>query len=67
MHDKQMKTAVIGAWVLACGVSGLLLSVSTATGWALLVGSAVVPPLVLLQMWRPPAQTMSESIRDVLK
>jgi hypothetical protein len=67
MQDKQMKTAVIGAWVLACGVSGVLLNVSSAGAWILLVGSAVVPPLVLLQMWRPPAQTMSESIRDVLK
>ena len=67
MQDKQMKTAVIGTWVLACGVIGLLLSVSSTTGWILLIGSAVVPPLVLLQMWRPPAQTMSESIRDVLK
>jgi Cu/Ag efflux pump CusA len=67
MQDKHMKTAVIGTWVLACGVIGLLLSVSSATGWILLIGSTVVPPLVLLQMWRPPAQTMSESIRDVLK
>jgi hypothetical protein len=67
MQGKQMKTAVIGAWVVACGVIGVLLNVSSAIGWALLIGSAVVPPLVLLQMWRPPAQTMSESIRDVLK
>ena len=67
MQDKQVKTAVIGAWVVACGVIGVLLNVSSATGWALLIGSAVMPPLVLLKMWRPPAQTMSESIRDVLK
>jgi hypothetical protein len=67
MQDKQTKTAVIGAWVLACGVIGAWLNVSSATGWILLIGTAVVPPLMLLQMWRPPAQTMSESIRDVLK
>jgi hypothetical protein len=67
MQRKHMKTAVIGVWVLACGVMAVLLNVSSAGGWALLIGSAVVPPLVLLQMWRPPAQTMSESIREVLK
>ena len=62
-----MKTAVIGAWLVVCGVIGVLLDVSSASAWIVLAGSAVVPPLVLLQMWRPPAQTMSESIRDVLK
>ena len=67
MQRKHMKTAVIVAWVLACGVMALLLNVTSASGWAILIGSAVVPPLVLLQMWRPPAQTMSESIREVLK
>ena len=67
MQRKHMKSAVIGAWVLACGVMALLLDVGSASGWALLIGSAVVPPLVLLQVWRPPAQTMSESIREVLK
>jgi hypothetical protein len=67
MKREHMKTAVIGAWVLACSVMGMLLKVSSASDWVLLIGSAVVPPLVLLQMWRPPAQTTSESIREVLK
>jgi hypothetical protein len=67
MQPKHVKTAIIGAWVLACGVMALLLDVSSGSGWAILIASVVVPPLVLLQMWRPPAQTMSESIREVLK
>jgi hypothetical protein len=67
MQHKQMKAAVIGAWVLACGVIAMLLNVSSTTGWIVLIASAVVPPLVLLQMWRPPEQTMSESIREALK
>jgi hypothetical protein len=31
------------------------------------VGSGVLPPLVLLLLWRPPAQTISETIRELLK
>jgi hypothetical protein len=67
MQREHMKRAVVGVWVLAWSVMALSVNVSSASGWILLVGSGVLPPLVLLRLWRPPAQTMSESIRDVLK
>lgn len=50
-----------------CGVMAVSLNVSSAGSWILLVGLVVLPPLLLLPMWRPPAQTMSESVREVLK
>ena len=43
------------------------LNVRSASNWILLFGSGVLPPLMLLRMWHPPAQAMSESIREVLK
>ena len=67
MQLEHMKTAVVGAWMLAWGAMALSVNVSSASGWILLVGSGVLPPLMLLRMWRPPAQTMSEAIREVLK
>jgi hypothetical protein len=44
-----------------------LVDVTSVTAWITLVAVAVLPPIVLLRMWRAPAQTMSESIRNVLK
>jgi hypothetical protein len=67
MRREYMKSAVVGVWVLAWSVIALSVNVSSAIGWVLLVGSALLPPLVILRLWRPPAQTISESIRDVLK
>jgi hypothetical protein len=59
-----MKTAVVGAWVLAWGVMALSVNLSSASSWILLVGSGVLPPLVLLRMWQ---QTVSESTCEVLR
>jgi hypothetical protein len=67
MQLKHMKTAVVFVWVLMCGVMALSLNVSSVSSWLLLVGFGVLPPLLLSRMWHPPAQTMSESIREVLK
>jgi hypothetical protein len=67
MQFDRMTTAVVGAWVLAWGVMALSVNVSSAGSWILLVGSGVLPPLVLLRMWHQPAPTLSESIREVLK
>jgi hypothetical protein len=67
MQVEHVKAAVVGAWVLAWGVMALSIELSSPSGWILLIGSGVLPPLMLLRLWRPPAQTTSESIRDVLK
>jgi len=33
----------------------------------LLVAAGLLPPIMLVRMWHQPLQTMSESIREVLK
>jgi hypothetical protein len=66
MQLEHKKTAIVGAWILAWIVMALLVDVNS-TNWILLVGSGVLPPLVLLRLWRPPVQSTSESIREVLK
>jgi hypothetical protein len=67
MKPEHMKRAVLGVWALAWSVVALSINAISARGWIFLACAAVVPPLLLLRLWRPPAQTMSESIRDVLK
>lgn len=67
MQVQHMRTAIVAAWVLAWCAVAFLVDVTSVTGWMTLVAVAVLPPIVLLRMWRAPAQTMSESIRNVLK
>jgi hypothetical protein len=36
-------------------------------GWVLLVAFAVLPPLVVMRLWKEPVQTTSQSIQEVLR
>ena len=67
MQLEHMKTAVAVAWLLTWGAMAVSLNISSASSWILLIGSGVLPPLMLLRMWQPPAQTMSAGIREVPK
>jgi hypothetical protein len=67
MQLEHMKTAIVGGWVLGLGAFAVSLNMGSATGWMLFVGLGLVPPLMLFGLWHQPAQTMSESIREVLR
>jgi hypothetical protein len=67
MQLEHVKTALVGGWVLGLGATAVSFGVGSATGWMLLVGLGLVPPLMFFRMWHQPAQTMSENIRQVLK
>ena len=67
MHHNTIKGFVSAAWVLAMGATGFLANVSSASGWAVLASCAIVPPLVMMQYWKQPDPTMSESIQQVLR
>ena len=66
MKLEDMKIAVVIAWALIWSVIAVSL-VSSASSWILLVGSGVLPPLMILRMWHPPARTVSASIREARK
>ena len=66
MQFEHVKTAILGGWVLALGATAASFGVGSVTGWMLLVGLGLVPPLMLFRMWQP-AQTISQSIHEVLK
>jgi hypothetical protein len=57
-HETEgMMIAVVIAWALIWSVIAVSL-VSSASSWFLLVGSGVLPPL-MMWMWHPAAQTVS--------
>lgn len=67
MQTDQLKAAVIGAWVLAVGVLVYISDPTSLAGWTVLAAVAATPLVVMIRLWRAPAQTVSESIREVLR
>jgi hypothetical protein len=67
MKLEQVSLLAAAGWVLAWVGIVLLVHVGSTMGWILLVGAGIVPPCILLRMWRRPSQTMSESIREAIK
>jgi hypothetical protein len=53
-------------WVSAAFIIGIAGNVDSFSSWTLLVGLAVVPPLILMWRWNDPRQTMSETIQEAL-
>lgn len=66
MRHTYMKVAVSAAWVTALAAIALLGNV-TSSALVLLALLAVLGPVVLMWFWRPPMQTTSQSIQEVLR
>jgi hypothetical protein len=67
MRTDQLKAGVIGTWILAAGVLAYISDPTSLAGWTVLAAVAATPPVVMMRLWRAPAQTVSESIREVLR
>jgi cation transporter-like permease len=67
MQLKYTRVTLAGAWISAVCAAGLVANVSSLSSWIVLVGFAILPPLVMMQWWNDPAQSMSESIQEVLR
>jgi len=67
MQTDQMKAGLVGAWLLASGVVAYVSDPASLAGWTVLAAVAVTPPVVMMRLWRAPAPSMSESIREVLR
>lgn len=62
MKLSTLKGAIVAAWLLAMFVVSVAADVTSGSGWAVLAGFALLPPLVMLRWWKDPPQTLSESI-----
>jgi len=67
MPLEYMKNGIAGIWILGLAILAAFLGLNSLLGWTVLVVLGLLPPLVMLRMWNPPAQTTSESIRKVLR
>ena len=59
--------AIAGLSVIGAGAVGLLAPVTTPTGWLILAFAGTAPALLFRHYAKPPAQTISESIRDAIR
>jgi hypothetical protein len=66
MQPTYMKATVSAAWVGALAAIAFF-GDFTSSALVLLAVLAVLGPLVLMWFWRPPVQTTSQSIQDVLR
>ena len=62
-----MKNGIAGAWIVGLAIVAAFLGLNSLVGWTILAVIGLLPPLVMLRLWNPPAQTTSESIRKVLR
>ena len=63
MKPEDLEIAVVLAWALIWSVIAVALA-SSPSNWVLLVALGVLPPLLILRMWRPPLCTVPARIRD---
>jgi hypothetical protein len=67
MQLKYTKVTLACAWMFAISGAGLVANVNSLPNWTVLVGLAILPPLAMMRWWKEPAQTMSESIHEILR
>ncbi|HSL23690.1 MAG TPA: hypothetical protein VK886_19315 [Vicinamibacterales bacterium] len=60
------KTTAATLWVLAVCAVGFVIGVASLTGWIVLAGLAVLPPLAIARLWKDDP-TISESIHEALR
>lgn len=64
MHTDHLKLALMVSWMLALGVVGYLTGTTSPAAWTALGVLSLTLPIVMMKLWRVPAQSMSESIRE---
>lgn len=67
MQLESIKALIVGAWVLGVGVIALSVNLTSSTGWSILVGLGLLPPIIMLRMWKQPEQSTSERIREAIR
>jgi hypothetical protein len=64
MELQHYKVALAAVWALAVSTLGLVVGVTSMASLAILAVLALLPPILMLRLWRDPVQSMSESIQD---
>jgi hypothetical protein len=65
MPVEYRKATLAVLWVLVVSAGGFFsFHVASVSGWIVLASLALLPPLVMLQLWNDPPKTMSERINE---
>jgi hypothetical protein len=64
MPLESIKALIAAVWVSAIWTAGTAGNVRSVSQWTVLVGLAVVPPLITLWRWNEHRPTMSEIIHE---
>jgi hypothetical protein len=67
MQIEYVKNAVAVSWGVTVAMAGYAGGITSPAGWTVLMVLAAAPPLVMLRLWRPPVESMSQSIRKALR
>ena len=67
MQTDRLRAAEIGGWILALGILGFALGLTSFAGWTALAVVALAPLVVILRRWSAASPGMSQRIRDVLR
>ena len=67
MQTDLVKAALMAAWVIAVGVLGYMSGTTSFAAWTFLSVVSLVSPVLMVRLWSPPAPSMSEAIREVIR
>ena len=67
MQLVSIKPVIAMLWASAAFVTGLAANLNSFSSWTVLIGVAVVPPLIMMWRWNDPRQTMSETIQKAIR
>ena len=64
MQHLSIKAAVAMVWVSAVCVAGIAVDATSLSGWAVLAGIVVLPPIVMMWQWKDAPRSRSERIQE---
>lgn len=67
MTTEHLKATLLVAWVLAVGALGYVSGTASLSGWTVVTVLALIPPAVIVRFWSAPSDSLSETIRQVLR
>jgi hypothetical protein len=67
MQLESIKVSVAMLWTSTVCIAGVVGNVNSVSGWTVLAGLGILPPLVMMWQWNDPPQSISESIQEALQ
>jgi hypothetical protein len=67
MRSSHVKALLMGAWIVAVGAFGYVFGATSVAAWIALAVLSLAPPAVVAWLWKAPAPSTSETIREALR